>query len=107
MKFRVLRKLSSKTFWVNNSIEFSRAYSRIKSLGKSKNSAAYLAYLGININGIIILSSEQKREKGEKIVDNNNEKRLKSGESRFNMVNVEITVNVKKCEPDITDFRNI
>lgn len=106
MKFGAPRKLSSKAFWVNGSVESSRAYSRTRSLGRSRSSATRLTGLGISISSNTILSG-QKRKRDEDFVNGNNGKRFRSIESRSNVADVEITVDAEKRELDTIDHYSI
>ncbi|KAH6667703.1 hypothetical protein B0J14DRAFT_601254 [Halenospora varia] len=107
MKFGGPRKLSSKAFWVDGSVESSRAYSRTRSLRRSRSSAARLTGLGISTSSTTISSSGQKGKRDEEFVDGNSRKRSRSIESRSIVTDVEITVDAEKREPDTTGHRSI
>lgn len=107
MKFGPPRKLSSKASWVDGSVESSWAYSRTRSLRRSRSSAARLMGLGISTSSATISSSGQKRKRDEAFVDGNSGKRSRSIDIRSNVVDVEITVDTKKREPDTTGHYSI
>jgi hypothetical protein len=107
MKFGAPRKLSSKASWIDGSVESSRAYSRTRSLRRSRSSAARLTGLGISTSSTTISSSGQKRKRDEELVDGNSGKRSRSIESRSNMADLEITLGVEKREPDTTGHHSI
>jgi Fungal protein kinase len=87
MKFGTPRKLSSRASWVDgSSVEFSQAYSRARSLRRSRSSAAR--------PGIRTSPSRQKRKRDEESVDGSG-KRSRSIESRSN---VEITEDTERRE---------
>ncbi|KAH6725072.1 hypothetical protein BKA61DRAFT_42781 [Leptodontidium sp. MPI-SDFR-AT-0119] len=106
MKFGAPRKLSSKASWVD-SMESSQAYSRTRSLRRSRSSAARLTGLGISTSSTTISSSGQKRKRDEGFVDGNSGKRSRSIESRSNVADVEIIVDAEKREPDTTSHHSI
>ncbi|TVY91075.1 hypothetical protein LAWI1_G002838 [Lachnellula willkommii] len=87
---------------VNSSAESSRAYSRIRSLRRSRSSAACLTSMGISTSSTTISSSRQKRKRDGEFVDGKSGKRSRSIESRSNVADVEITVDAEKREPDTT-----
>ena len=88
-------------------MESSRAYSRTRSLRRSKSSAARLAGLGISTSSTTVSSSGQKRKRDKEFIADNGRKRSKSGESLSDVANVEITGDAEKCEPDTTDLYSI
>ena len=107
MKFGAPRKLSNKASWVDGSVESSRAYSRTRSLRRSRSSAARLTGLGISTSSTTISSSGQKRKRDGEFVDGNSVKRSRSIESRSNVADVEITMDAEKREPDTTGHHSI
>lgn len=90
MKFGTPRKLSSKAFWVDNSPESSRVYSKTSLGGRSESGATHLMGLGISASSATTSSSGQKRKRDERLNGGSRLKRSKSDGSHTSGKDVRI-----------------